>query len=76
MYNTPSTMQRARKPHRCTYCAQTIQPGERYERWATYSEGSCLTNKMHQECALATEAGGEYVMFENDRPVKVEVVHA
>ena len=72
MYNTPPTTQVARKPHQCTFCAEAIKVGEKYERWASV-EDTYFTNKMHLECVeAAREDGGcggfEYIAYSNERP--------
>lgn len=74
MYCTPPTTQVARKRHQCTFCAEPIVPGEKYERWASYDD-LCFTNKMHLECVAAAREDGrggsfEYVAFDNERPEK------
>lgn len=45
--------QKARKPHVCTWCGETIEAGEDYERTRFVFEGDPMTNKMHMECVKA-----------------------
>lgn len=67
---------RARKVHRCTWCGQTIEPGQRYFHFSVIFEGELQTNKMHPECedalqdAASDEPGGCYVFEpgEGERP--------
>ena len=73
MYCTPDETRKARKLHKCTYCAQPIQAGETYKRWMSINEdGISFANKMHHECLdyLQTEHGdgGEYTPYVNARP--------
>ena len=69
MYCTPAKTLTARVRHQCTYCGESIEPGETYARWASY-EDTCFTNKMHPECAddLAEWGDGEYSPGQGDRP--------
>ena len=69
MYCTPPKTLTAKVPHRCTYCGQAIDPGQKYERWASYDE-KCYTNKMHPECLedLSENGDGEYTPYCYDRP--------
>ena len=66
MFNTPATTQTARKVHQCSWCAKAIKAGESYERWASYVDGSCTTNKMHLACVpicneACSEGDGTYI---------------
>ena len=71
MFNSQIERRTARKSHRCTWCGESIHPGEIYERWVSI-EDSIFTNRMHPECSeecgveCATN-GGEYFPFENER---------
>lgn len=74
MYCTPTETRKARKQHRCTYCAEQIEVGEKYYRWMSVNEGKAFTNKMHPECLDFSEEdsyGGyfEYIPYEGDRPL-------
>lgn len=59
------TTPKARKPHRCCECERTILPGERYQRWTGFWDGSFDTNKSCLPCAEIRTAftceGGETV---------------
>jgi len=73
MYYTPPEKRTARKPHRCTYCAEQIDVGAQYERWMSVSDGKASTNKMHPECLTYLQEdseGGyfEYCPYEGERP--------
>ena len=75
MFNTPQETLKARKPHKCTNCAEAIEPGEAYVRWTTM-DGACFVSKMHPECldALQEDAGEwewEYTPYSGERPAKV-----
>ncbi len=73
MYCTPVEKPIARKMHQCTWCAQQIMPGERYQRWTSFDD-SAFANKMHPECADACNdectywGENEYQAFHNERP--------
>lgn len=71
MYVAPSTLQKARKAHACTWCEEEIAAGERYERWLSIDR-KAYTNKMHIECANACHENsfdydGTYTPFDNVR---------
>ncbi len=73
MYCTPTETRKARKPHRCTYCAEQIEVGDQYLRWMSVIDGKAITNKMHPECLTFLEedaCGGyfEYIPYEGERP--------
>lgn len=74
---TLPTTQKAAKRHRCTWCWQSIEPGELYTRCRTFSDGDACTIKMHPECfeemqRQADEEGGwfEWVPGQ-ERPPKL-----
>lgn len=73
MFCTPAETVKARKAHKCTYCAELIKPGELYDTWKSV-DGAWFTNKMHSEChAELSEIGREYGEYEysaydNERP--------
>ena len=48
-----TTHPRARKPHKCSECGRTIEPGERYERTAGSWEGDFFTSLACLHCARA-----------------------
>lgn len=70
----PSKRVTARKAVPCTWCAETIVPGEPYERQGTINEdGVFWTNKMHPECwdvacRECFDDGSGYSPYENERP--------
>lgn len=72
MHNTDPQVLVARKAHQCTWCSQTINPGDTYQRWVTFDDAA-FTSKMHPECVPACQEecrhyGGEYTPYENERP--------
>jgi hypothetical protein len=65
----------AKRRHRCTWCGQWIEAGERYTREFVKLDGDTSWNKLHAECKAAlTEAarieGGDvtYTLYGNERP--------
>lgn len=48
---------KARKAHRCIWCGEQIEPGERYFHWRGVFEGDIQSNNWHKECdeAVASE---------------------
>ena len=44
---------KARKAHRCSWCADRIEPGSSYESTFIVCEGEPWGRKMHLECAAA-----------------------
>jgi hypothetical protein len=75
MHHTQSEDRKARKEHKCTWCAQVIPVGETYVSWLTFEDGAAMPNKMHQECYDAASADGpfEYSPFDNERPERATV---
>ncbi len=66
---------KARKPHRCIWCGQTIVVGSQYQYVRGVFEGDPQSNHYHLECSAACiewakEEGGdcEFMPFENERP--------
>ena len=45
-----SEWRKARKPHKCNYCGQTIEPGERYYRYVGKYDGEIYTWLGHEKC--------------------------
>ena len=76
MYATPPKTHTARKQHRCTNCAEHIEPGTPYERWMSVDGGKAFTNKMHPECLAMHQADAdkygerewEYSPYSHERP--------
>jgi hypothetical protein len=76
MYCTPAETRTARKPHRCTNCAEVIEAGTQYQRWMSVDDGKAKTNTMHPEClaALVDDCGSgyfEYTLYGGERPEPV-----
>lgn len=75
-YRTISEESRkARKPHRCIWCGQTIEVGQRYTHRRGVFEGDLQTDDWHPECEKAAEEemraeGGywEFSPYEGQRP--------
>ncbi len=47
------TEQKARKTHKCHWCGESIDPGEKYSKWRWVDFGDISTVKVHAECNLA-----------------------
>lgn len=67
----PQTIKAAKKAHRCTWCAEKIQPGESYIRWRYFDGGDAGTSKMHPECdkasaRMAREEGPDFEFMPGD----------
>lgn len=58
-YSTPQQAHLAVRPHQCSWCAETIAPGDTYYRWRWYDGAYTTTCKLHDECrrALNQESG-------------------
>lgn len=70
---------KAAKVHRCIWCWQHIEAGERYMDERSVYDGELQVHKWHPECleAMEKEASEEGGMIEwtpgQERPVKTEV---
>lgn len=60
-----TTTQKARKSHRCSWCAELIAVGEIYHRWTCFDNNSADTVKMHNECRDAMHDASDE--FDDDR---------
>lgn len=70
-----STTPKARKPHRCAWCGETIPVGEVHRRETGTYCGEFQDNRFHAECVGAAqehcqENDGEFFPYENERPAK------
>ena len=68
-YN-PHENRKARKAHRCTYCAEEITVGEEYVFQKGNYDGRWYENKMHPECFedMCDGGDGEFTPYSNERP--------
>ena len=41
---------KARKPHKCWWCGEAINPGDVYARWVDFDLGHACTIRCHPEC--------------------------
>ena len=70
------TQRTARKRHRCVWCWQFIEPGERYSDERSVCDGNMQHHKWHPECreAMLAEAEAEGGIIEwipgQERPLK------
>jgi hypothetical protein len=68
---TRSTTPRARKPHTCSACSETIPRGYRYKRWALIFDGSAEDIKQCWRCyqiwsAIEDASPNEPIVFTLD----------
>lgn len=68
---TRSTTPRARKPHKCAACGETIRRGYRYKRWSLIFDGSAKDIKQCWRCyeiwsAIADASSGEPIVLTLD----------
>lgn len=70
-FYTDSMTRSARKPTRCTYCAEPIAKGEKYTYQKGNWDGRWFETKMHPECFddMCEYGDGEYTQYSNERPV-------
>ena len=47
------TIASARRKHRCSWCNERINVGEKYLRYRWYDSGDAATVKLHEECNSA-----------------------
>lgn len=65
---------KARKPHRCIWCGESIPVGETYRRERSVYDGEPQNHKWHLECNAAAckqyfDLGEEeFEAFDNERP--------
>ena len=71
---------KARKPHRCIWCGEWINVGEKYERERGVYDGDMQNSDWHPECSaalseLVAAEGGEveFDSHSNERPKSGEV---
>lgn len=76
-WTSEPTTHAARTAHRCDWCGQRVEPGERYSRYRWACSGDAGTVKLHPEChgamqEAAREEGGwlEWSPGDGERPVK------
>ena len=67
----------ARKQHRCIWCGQHIEAGEKYRRERSVYDGDMQNHKWHQECNAAAaeyfrQGEDEFSPHENERPPKLD----
>lgn len=74
-FNSP-TDKTAGKDHRCIWCGQKINKGDRYTYHAGVFDGDWQSNHYHPECFGCIPEDPYYdpsegfVPYENDRPVR------
>lgn len=64
----------ARKPHRCIWCGEWIETGEKYRRERSVYDGSMQDHKWHLDCdkgfKVELDAGMDqkFIPYSNERP--------
>ena len=63
----------ARKIHRCIWCGEAIEPGEKYWSEQSIYYGNFQHHKWHLECESTSkdyfaEGDNEFIPYENERP--------
>lgn len=71
------TTPKARKPHRCIWCGQSINVGEAHEHVVSMYMGEFQDNRFHLECVKpceteCAEMDGEFMPYENERGKKAK----
>jgi len=46
----------ARKRHVCSWCEESIEPGETYHREVVWTDDGPVKSKLHPECRVAANA--------------------
>jgi hypothetical protein len=70
----------AKKRHRCIWCGQHIEPGEKYRRERSVYDGSMQDFAWHPECADDQQEGlrsgddAEFIAYSAERPAPVSGV--
>lgn len=66
----------ARKPHRCIWCGEMIESGEKYRREKGVYEGEVQNQAWHMECvedrysAMLDSYDNEFIPYSGERPRK------
>lgn len=75
---TTVTEQAAKKQHKCSWCGERIEIGERYTRYRVFMDGDAGTVKMHPGCyeamlEAARHEGGwiEWTPGDAERPAAI-----
>lgn len=65
-----STTHTAQKEHKCSWCGEKIEIGDKYHNWSVFDRGVHRC-KAHVECyvALSESPRDEYDMFSQQRGV-------
>lgn len=70
-----TTTPKARKDHRCEWCAEVILKSERHVKNTGVWEGTWQNWRMHDECyedaSINDEMQDGFTPFEHERPAKV-----
>jgi len=67
------TTPRARKPHKCIWCGEQIEVGEKHHKIVGKYFGEFQNHRFHDECLDEShehcdENDGEFFPYENERP--------
>ena len=70
---------KSRNTHRCIWCGQAIENGEKHTLEKGIMDGKFQANRYHQECHVAMEAWTKdndaddgFMAYCNERPIKEE----